>query len=271
MENDSAAGNFILVGFSEHPQAEFILSLFVFGFYGVTLTGNTAIFLVSLLDSRLHTPMHFFLRNLSFLDVCFTTCIVPQMLANVWGDRRISAAGCVVQYSVALALGSTECVLLAVMAVDCYAAVMHQQVCRLLTAMSWLSGFANSLLQSSLAVVLPLCGRRLVDHFLCEVLVIIKLSCVDTRPTESKMLVARLLILAIPVCTILASYACVARAVLSMRSAEGRQKAWGTCASHLTVVSLFYGTITFMYLQPKGNHSQGQGKVLALVHTVTPP
>ncbi|XP_008570740.1 PREDICTED: olfactory receptor 2G6-like [Galeopterus variegatus] len=279
--NDSSEEDFILAGFSEYPQAEFLLSLFVFGFYAVTLSGNTAIILVSLLDSRLHTPMYFFLRNLSFLDMCFTTCIVPQMLTNVLGgSKKISYVGCVVQYSVALALGSTECVLLAVMAVDRYVAVcwplryatiMHQQICHLFAAISWLSGFANSLFQSSLAIVLPLCGHRWVDHFLCEVLVIIKLSCVDTGPVESKMFIARLIILVVPVSIILTSYACIARAVVKTQSAEGRQKAFGTCASHLVVVSLFYGTIMFMYLQPKSNYSQNQGKVLALFYTVVAP
>ncbi|XP_007951632.1 putative olfactory receptor 2W6 [Orycteropus afer afer] len=279
--NDSSWKDFILVGFSEYPKAEFILSLFVSGFYIMTITGNMAIILVSLLDSRLHTPMYFFLRNLSFLDICFTTCIVPQMLVNIWsGHKTISYVGCMVQYSVALALGSTECVLLAVMAVDRYIAVlwplryatiMHQQICHLLAATSWLSGFANSLLQSSLAIVLPLCGHHHVDHFLCEVLVIIKLSCVDTGPTESKMFIARLIILAIPVCIIPTSYACIARTVVRMNSAEGRQKAFETCASHLMVVSLFYGTIMFMYLQPKNNYSRNQGKILALVYTIVAP
>ncbi|XP_004697231.1 putative olfactory receptor 2W6 [Echinops telfairi] len=279
--NDSSWEDFILVGFSEYPKAEFIISLFVSGFYTMTLTGNTAIILVSLLDSRLHTPMYFFLRNLSFLDICFTTCIVPQMLVNIWsGNKRISYVGCTVQYSVALALGSTECVLLAVMAVDRYFAVlwplryttiMHQQICHILAAVSWISGFANSLFQSSLAMVLPLCGHQHVDHFICELLIIIKLSCADTGPIESKMFIARLIILAIPVCIILTSYGCIARTVMKMHSAEGRQKAFGTCASHLVVVLLFYGTIMFMYLQPKNNYSQRQGMIVALVYTIVAP
>ncbi|XP_007527198.1 putative olfactory receptor 2W6 [Erinaceus europaeus] len=278
--NDSYGEHFILLGFSEHPWAEFILSLLASGFYTMTLMGNTVIILVSVLDSRLHTPMYFFLRNLSFLDICFTTCIVPQMLANMWGSSKISFVGCMVQFSVGLALGSTECVLLAVMAVDRYVAVcwplryttiMHQQVCHIFATTSWLSGFANSLFQSSLAMLLPLCGQHRVDHFHCEILIIIKLSCVDTRPTESKMLVARMIILIIPVSIILTSYALIARAVVRMKSAEGRKKAFGTCASHLVVVSLFYGTIMFMYLQPKNNYSQHQGKALAFVYTIVAP
>ncbi|XP_007527200.2 olfactory receptor 2J3-like [Erinaceus europaeus] len=278
--NDSSRDYFILVGFSKYPRAEFILSLFASGFYAMTLLGNAVIILVSILDSRLHTPMYFFLCNLSFLDICFTTCIVPQMLANMWGSNKISFVGCMVQFSVALALGSTECVLLAVMAVDRYVAVcwplryttiMHQQVCHIFAAISWLAGFANSLFQSSLAMLLPLCGHHRVDHFFCEILIIVKLSCVDTHPTESKMLVARMIILIIPVSIILTSYALIARAVVRMKSAEGRKKAFGTCASHLVVVSLFYGTAMFMYLQPKNNYSQHQGKALALVYTIVAP
>ncbi|XP_004615141.2 putative olfactory receptor 2W6 [Sorex araneus] len=279
--NGSSVKFFILVGFSEYPRAEFIISLFASAFYMMTLTGNAAIILVSILDNRLHTPMYFFLRNLSFLDMFFTTSIVPQMLVNMWGNNNhISYLGCMVQFTVALALGSTECVLLAVMSIDPYAAVcwplrystiMHQQICRLLAAISWMMGIVNSLFQSSLAIALPRCGNRRVDHFLCEILIIVKLSCVDTHPTESKMLVARLIILVAPVSVILTSYACIARAVLRMKSAEGRREAFGTCASHLMVVLLFYGTIMFMYLQPKNNYSQHLGKALALVYTIVAP
>ncbi|XP_027716462.1 putative olfactory receptor 2W6 [Vombatus ursinus] len=279
--NESSGGYFILMGFSDQPQLELIFSLFVSVFYTITLMGNMTIIILSFLDSRLLTPMYFFLRNLSFLDICFTTSIVPQMLMNIWGhNKRISYIGCLVQYSVALALGSTECMLLAVMAVDRYVAVcwplryttiMHPLLCHLLAAASWFSGFVNSLLQSSLAMVLPLCGHCQVDHFLCELLVIIKLSCVDTRSMDSKMFIARLIILAIPVSIILTSYACIAWVVAKIRSAEGQRKAFGTCASHLMVVSLFYGTIMSLYLQPKSNYSQGQVKVLALIYTIIAP
>ncbi|VCX04897.1 unnamed protein product [Gulo gulo] len=255
--NDSTGGDFILVGFSERPELELILSLFVLTFYTITLVGNVAIILLSILDTGLHTPMYFFLRNLSVLDLCFTTSIVPQMLVNMWGgNKKISYAGCMVQYWVALALGSTECVLLAVMAIDryvavCwplrYASIMHPRLCQLLAAASWCSGFANSFLQSSMAMVLPRCGNRRVDHFFCELLI------------------------TMPVSIILTTYVCIARAVVKMRSAEGRKKAFGTCASHLMVVSLFYGTIMFLYLQPKDNYSQDQSKALAVLYMILAP
>lgn len=232
--NDSRDWDFILVGFSEWPELELILSLFVLTFYTITLVGNVAIILLSILDTGLHTPMYFFLRNRSVLDLCFTTSIVPQMLVNMWGgNKKISYAGCMVQYWVALALGSTECVLLAVMAVDryvpvCwplhYASIMHLRLCHLLAAASWSSGFANSFLQSSMATVLPRCGNRRVDHFFCELLIIVKLSCVDTVPTESKMFIARLIILGIPVSIILTTYVCIARAVVKMSAQQKEGK-----------------------------------------------
>ncbi|XP_012516337.1 PREDICTED: spermatogenesis-associated protein 31E1 [Propithecus coquereli] len=243
--------------------------------------GNVAIISLSILDAHLRTATYFFLRNLSVLNLCFTTSIVPQMLVNMWGEnKQISYAGCMVQYWVALALGSTECVLLAGMAVDhyiavCwplrYASIMHPRLCHLLVAASWSSGFANSFLQSSMATVLPRCGNQHVDHFFCELLIIVKLSCVDTGPKESKMFIARLIILGIPVSIILTSYVCIARAVVKMRSAGGRKKAFGTCASHLIVVSLFYRTIMFLYLQPKDNYSQDQSKTFAVLYMILTP
>ncbi|XP_049634939.1 olfactory receptor 2G6-like [Suncus etruscus] len=278
--NESSEKYFILIGFSEYPQIEFILSLFVSGLYTMTLTGNAAIILVSILDSRLHTPMYFFLRNLSFLDMFLTTSIVPQMLVNMWGNSKISYLGCMAQLIVNFAFGSTECVLLAVMSIDRYVAVcmplryttiMHPRICHILAAISWIWGFGNSLFQSSLAIALPLCGHHRVDHLLCELLFLIKLSCVDTRPTEAKMLVARLVILIGPVSTILTSYACIARAVVRMKSAEGRWKAFGTCASHLMVVFLFYGTVMFMYLQTENNYSQNLGKALSILYSIVTP
>lgn len=279
--NDSSGEDFILVDFSRYSQTEFILSLFVSKFYAMTLLGNALIILVSLMNIHLHTPMYFFLQNLSFLDICFSTCIVPQMLVNMWGgSKKLSCIQCMVQYTMALTLGSMECVLLAVMAVDQYVAIcwflhfatiMHQQICHFLAAMSWFSGFANCLFQSSLAIVLPVCGHSCVDNFFCEVPVIIKMSCVDTGPTELKMLFAHLITLANLICIILTSYACIAMAVVRMHSVEGQQKAFGTWASHLMVVSLFFGTIMSMYFQPNSNYSQNWGRPLPFLILLLPP
>ncbi|XP_017170049.1 olfactory receptor family 2 subfamily Y member 1G isoform X2 [Mus musculus] len=231
-------------------------------------------------DLRLHTPMYFFLSHLSFLDLCFTTSTVPQLLINLHGqDRTISYGGCVAQLFIFLALGSTESVLLVVMAFDRYVAVcrplhyttiMHPVLCQALAIASWVGGFLNSLIQTGLMMAMPLCGHRL-NHFFCEMPVFLKLACQDTGGTEAKMFVARVVIVAVPAMLILGSYAQIARAVLKVKSVAARRKAAGTCGSHLLVVSLFYGSATYTYLQPKDSYSESKGKFVALFYTIITP
>ncbi|XDB52186.1 hypothetical protein AB1E18_005732 [Capra hircus] len=279
--NDSRLLGFILVGFSDQPQLELILFGVIFFLYFMTLLGNSTIILVSLLDSKLHNPMYFFLSHLSFLDLCFTSSIVPQLLVNLGSsDKSITYGGCVVQLYVFLALGSTECVLLAVMSYDRYVAVcrplhyafvMHPQVCSILASMAWLSGVTTTLIQSTLTLQLPFCGNRKVDHFFCEVPVLIKLACVDTTFNQAELFVASVLFLVVPLSLILMSYGNIAQAVLKIKSAIGRRKAFRTCSSHVMVVIIFYGTITFMYLQPAKSRSKDQGKFVSFFYTVVTP
>lgn len=279
--NDSRLLGFILVGFSDQPQLELILFGVILFLYFMTLLGNSTIILVSLLDSKLHNPMYFFLSHLSFLDLCTTSSIVPQLLVNLGSsDKSITYGGCVVQLYVSLALGSTECVLLAVMSYDRYVAVcrplhyafvMHPRVCSILASMAWLSGVTTTLIQSTLTLQLPFCGNRKVDHFFCEVPVLIKLACVDTTFNQAELFVASVLFLVVPLSLILMSYGNIAQAVLKIKSAIGRRKAFRTCSSHLMVVIIFYGTIIFMYLQPAKSRSKDQGKFVSLFYTVVTP
>ena len=279
--NDSRLLGFILVGFSDQPQLELILFGVILFLYFMTLLGNSTIILVSLLDSKLHNPMYFFLSHLSFLDLCFTSSIVPQLLVNLGSsDKSITYGGCVVQLYVSLALGSTECVLLAVMSYDRYVAVcrplhyafvMHPRVCSILASMAWLSGVTTTLIQSTLTLQLPFCGNRKVDHFFCEVPVLIKLACVDTTFNQAELFVASVLFLVVPLSLIMMSYGNIAQAVLKIKSAIGRRKAFRTCSSHVMVVIIFYGTITFMYLQPAKSRSKDQGKFVSLFYTVVTP
>ena len=279
--NDSRLLGFILVGFSDQPQLELILFGVILFLYFMTLLCNSTIILVSLLDSKLHNPMYFFLSHLSFLDLCFTSSIVPQLLVNLGSsDKSITYGGCVVQLYVSLALGSTECVLLAVMSYDRYVAVcrplhyafvMHPQVCSILASMAWLSGVTTTLIQSTLTLQLPFCGNRKVDHFFCEVPVLIKLACVDTNFNQAELFVASVLFLVVPLSLILMSYGNIAQAVLKIKSAIGRRKAFRTCSSHVMVVIIFYGTIIFMYLQPAKSRSKDQGKFVSLFYTVVTP
>ncbi|XP_006894031.1 PREDICTED: olfactory receptor 2G6-like [Elephantulus edwardii] len=279
--NNSFQREFLLLGFSDQPQLERILFVIILTFYVLNLLGNSAIILVSYLDPKLHTPMYFFLSNLSCVDICFTTSVAPQLLVTMnKKDKSMSYGGCVAQLYVAMGLGSSECILLAVMAYDRYAAVcrplhyttiMHPQLCASLAGIAWFSGLVTSLIQCSLTVQLPLCGHRKLDHIFCEVPVLIKLACVDTTFNEAELFVASVVFLIVPVSLILVSYGFITQAVLRIKSAAGRRKAFGTCSSHLVVVIIFYGTIIFMYLQPAKSSSKNQGKFVSLFYTIVTP
>ncbi|XP_034885794.1 putative olfactory receptor 2W6, partial [Mirounga leonina] len=280
-DNNSYQQAFILLGFSDHPRLEIILFAFVLVFYILTLVGNTAIILLSIMDARLHTPMYFFLGNLSFLDLCFTTSIVPQLLWNLWGpEKTISYHGCVAQLYIYMVLGSTECVLLAVMSYDRYVAVcqplhytvvMHPHLCLQLVTVSWFCGFLNSFIMCPQTMQLSRCGRNTVDHFLCEMPALIATSCEDTMFVEAFAFALGVALLLVPLSLILISYGMIAATLLRIKSATRCKKAFNTCSSHLTVVSLFYGTIIYMYLQPANSYSQDQGKFLTLFYTIISP
>ncbi|KAM5167816.1 olfactory receptor 2B2 [Callospermophilus lateralis] len=279
--NESAPQEFILLGFSDRPWLELPLFVVFLVSYVLTILGNMTIILVSHLDPKLHTPMYFFLTNLSLLDLCYTTSTVPQMLVNIRSTRKvISYGGCVAQLFIFLALGSTECLLLAVMSFDrfvaiCrplrYSVIMHHGLCLQLATASWVSGFSNSVLQSTWTLHMPLCGHREVDHFFCEVPALLKLSCADTTANEAELFFISVLFLLIPVTLILISYTFIVQAVLRIQSAEGRRKAFGTCGSHLIVVTLFYGTAIYMYLQPPSPSSKDRGKMVSLFYGIITP
>uniref|UniRef100_A0A2K5Z7F5 Olfactory receptor n=1 Tax=Mandrillus leucophaeus TaxID=9568 RepID=A0A2K5Z7F5_MANLE len=279
--NKSVPQEFILLGFTDQPWLEIPLFVMFLFSYILTIFGNLTIILVLHLDFKLHTPMYFFLSNLSLLDLCYTTSTVPQMLVNICNTRKvISYGGCVAQLFIFLALGSTECLLLAIMSFDrfvaiCrplhYSIVMHQRLCLQLAAASWISGFSNSVLQSTWTLKMPLCGHKEVDHFFCEVPALLKLSCVETTANEAELFFISVLFLLIPVTLVLISYAFIVQAVLRIQSAEGRRKAFGTCGSHLIVVSLFYGTAISMYLQPPSPRSKDRGKMVSLFYGIIAP
>lgn len=279
--NDSTFSGFILLGFSNRPQLETALSVLILIIYFLSFLGNGTIILLSLVDSHLHTPMYFFLSNLSFMDLCLTTCTVPQTVANFKGkDKSITYGGCVTQLFVALGLGGVECVLLSVMAYDRYAAVcrplhymliMHPQLCSQLVATAWLTGFGSSIVQTALTMTLPLCGKNQVDHFLCEVPAMLKLACTNTSINEAELFAVSVLFLVVPLSLILVSYGHITHAVLKIKSAQGRRKAFGTCGSHSMVVTVFFGTLISMYLQPPSSYSQDVNKSMALFYTLVTP
>ncbi|XP_052019077.1 olfactory receptor 2H2-like [Apodemus sylvaticus] len=274
-------GNFILRGFSDKPCLEKVLFGVILVFYCLTLAGNTIIIFVSSKDPKLQIPMYFFLSNLSLLDICFTSSCVPQMLVNLRNPKKtITYSGCATQLYIFLWLGATDCVLLVVMAVDRYVAVchplryvtvMHPKVCLQLAVLAWGSGLVQSLIQSTATLKLPFCSQRVVDDIVCEVPALIQLSSADTTYNEVQMSISSVILLVLPLAIILSSYGAIVKSVLKIKSPAGQRKAFGTCTSHLLVVSLFYGTVTGVYLQPKTHYAHEWGKFLTLFYTVITP
>ncbi|XP_055430555.1 olfactory receptor 2G3-like [Bubalus kerabau] len=281
MNSSSVKEDVVLVGFSDQPNLEKILFVVVLVSYLLTLAGNTVIILISSIDSKLRTPMYFFLTHLSLVDICFTTSIVPQLLWNLRRPAKtITALGCAVQLYISLALGSTECILLAVMAFDRYAAVckplhyaaiMNPRLCQALAGVAWLSGVGNTLTQSTVTLWLPRCGHQRLHHFFCEVPSIIKLACVDIHANEVQLVIASLVLLLLPLALILMSYVRIVKAIIRIKSVQAWHKALGTCGSHLMVVCLFYGTIIAVYIQPNSSYAHTYGKFISLFYTVVTP
>ncbi|XP_074055082.1 olfactory receptor 2C1-like [Macrotis lagotis] len=279
--NNNSFKGFILMGVSDHPQLEMIFFVVILFSYLLTLVGNLTIILISRLDAWLHTPMYFFLSNLSSLDLAFTTSSAPQMLLNLWGpDKTISYSGCITQLYIFFWLGATEGILLVVMAFDRYVAVcrplhymtiMHPRLCWQLAAIAWLGGLGNSLIQATFTLQLPLCGHQKVDNFLCEVPALIKIACGDTSLNEALLNGVCAFFTAVPLSIILISYGYIAQAVLKNRSADGWQKAFKTCGSHLIVVFLFYISAIYAYLLPAKSSSQDRGKFISLFYSVVTP
>ncbi|KAM4835575.1 olfactory receptor 2B11-like [Thomomys bottae] len=279
--NESHPEEFILLGFADRPWLELPLFIVLLLTYPLAMMGNITIILVSRLDPRLHSPMYFFLTNLSFLDMCYTTSIVPQMLFNLGTSRKtISYMGCAVQLYIFHFMGATECLLLALMSFDRYVAIcrplhytliMNQRLCILLVSIVWLCGIIYAVSEATVTLQLPLCGINQLDHLLCEIPVLIKTACGEKEANEVTLSVVCIFILAIPLCLVLASYICIGHAILKIKSSEGRKKAFGTCSSHLIVVFLFYGPGISMYLQPPSSITRDQPKFMALFYGVVTP
>ncbi|XP_066468862.1 olfactory receptor 13H1-like [Tiliqua scincoides] len=271
---------FVLVGLSHHPQAQAVFFWFLLVVYMVTLIGNGLIVMVVVTDPALHTPMYFFLCNLSFLDICYSSCSIPQMMINCLVERPvISFTRCLLQMYTSLFLGMTESLLLAVMAYDRFVAIcspLHYTlivswwVCVQLAVMSWASAFLLTLLP---VLVQPtkFCGHNVINHFTCELQGFIKLACSDTRLNKIIMFVTSFLVLVVPFTFILVTYGRIGLAVLRIRSAQGRGKAISTCSSHLAVVGIFYGTAMAMYLRPQDKTSSDHDKLVAVFYGVITP
>ncbi|XP_024420352.2 olfactory receptor-like protein OLF3 [Desmodus rotundus] len=271
---------FILLGLASGQGAQVSLFVLFLSMYLVTVVGNVLILLLIRLDSRLHTPMYFFLTVLSFVDLCYGNSIVPQMLAHFFSARKsIPFHRCVLQLCVSLVMGSSEFFLLGAMAYDRYVAVchplhykviMHGGLCLGLAAGSLVAGFMNSLMETIITFRLPLC-HNIINHFVCETLAVLRLACVDISFNVVMVAISGFLVIMLPCSLVLFSYGHIIAAILRIRSAQGRSKAFGTCASHLTVVTMCFGTAIFTYMRPGARSSAEQEKMVSLFYAVVTP
>ncbi|XP_067406692.1 olfactory receptor 5AP2-like [Emydura macquarii macquarii] len=280
-ENLTTVTEFIFLGLTDYPELQVPLFMVFLVIYCITLTGNLGMIMLIRSDPRLHTPMYFFLINLSFVDFCYSSVITPKLLVGFLArNKTISFNGCATQFFFFSSSVGIECLLLAVMAYDRYVAIcnpllytviMSHKICVLLVLSSFLAGFANSMIHTLCMFQLPFCASNVINHFFCDVPPLLKLSCADTFINEVVIFAFASIIEISCLLTILISYLYILSAILRIRSAEGRHKAFSTCASHLTAVTIFFGTTLFMYLRPSSNFSTDKDKVVSVFYTVVIP
>ncbi|XP_069488845.1 olfactory receptor 5V1-like [Ambystoma mexicanum] len=279
--NGTIFTDFILMGFTSFSRFHTLLFTVLLSIYSITLAGNVAIILVTWLDPHLYKPMYFFLGNLSFLDICYTSSTVPKMLETILSEKKtISYTGCVIQLYTFFSFVGTECVLLAAMSYDRYVAIckpllyhsiMKHTVCFGLASFSWLSGFMNSVLHTTLVFRLPFCSSNKVNYFFCDIPPLLSLACSDTSLNKMMLLIIGVFIAWTPFLCIIVSYVFIISSILKMRSGSGSRKAFSTCASHLTVVILFYGSCIFNYLQTFASGTLDKDHLLSAFYSFVTP
>ncbi|XP_054434634.1 olfactory receptor 7A10-like [Pteronotus mesoamericanus] len=280
-ENLTRVSEFLLLGLSEAPELQPLLFGLFLSMYLVTLLGNLLIILAVSSDSRLHTPMYFFLCNLSLVDICFTSTTVPKMLVNIQThSKAIAYAGCITQMYFFILFAMLDNFLLTVMAYDRFVAICHPlhytvimnpRLCGLLLLVSWIMSAMDSLLQCLMVLRLSFCPALEIPHFFCELNQVIQLACSDTFLNDMVIYISAGLLFGCPLAEILYSYSKIVSSVRTIPSAKGKYKAFSTCASHLSVVSLFYGTSLGVYLSSAGNHGSHSSAVASVMYTVVTP
>ncbi|XP_050775832.1 olfactory receptor 10A7-like, partial [Gopherus flavomarginatus] len=279
--NQTSLTEFILLGFGTVPDLQILLFLLFLVIYIVTMCGNILIIVLVVADQHLHTPMYFFLGNLSCLETCYTSIILPRMLASfLTGDRTISVGGCITQCYFVGFLAGTECYLLAVMSYDRYLAIckplhyatlMNGSFCLQLAAGSWISALLANSIVTLMMLQLTFCGSNEIDHFFCEFTQIINLYRNDIYQMELLITILCALFTLPPFALTGTSYLCIISTILRIPSTTGRQKAFSTCSSHLIVVTIFYGTLIIVYLLPKTNTLRDLNKVFSVFYTILTP
>ncbi|XP_035947657.1 olfactory receptor 7A5-like [Halichoerus grypus] len=279
--NDTRISEFLLLGFSEGPEQQPLVFGLFLSMYLITVLGNLLIILVVVSDSHLYTPMYFFLSNLSFADICFTSTTIPKMLWNIQTQSQvITYADCITQLYFFIIFSGLDIYLLAVMAYDRFVAICHPLqymvimnpwLCGLLVLVSWLTSVSHSLLQTSMVLQLSFCREVEIPHFFCELNQMIQLACSDTFLNYMVMYFAAMLLAGGPLSGILYSYSKIVSSIHRISSAKGKYKAFSTCASHLSVVSLFFCTSLGVYLSSAVTQSSHSGAVASVIYTVVTP
>ncbi|XP_063159028.1 olfactory receptor 9S13-like [Candoia aspera] len=281
MENHTEMTEFILIGFKDQPNVQRTLFFLFLAIYIITLMGNIGMIIITTADAQLHSPMYFFLKNLSFLDVCYSSVITPKaMLSFITGNKTISYSGCATQMFLFSLFGTTEAFFLAVMAYDRFIAIcnpllyhiiMSKKKCVCLLCISYFFGCINCCTQIGSTFSLSFCGSLEIDHFFCDVPAVMKTSCSATFVNELVLLSVCGFIIVTTALVVLVSYVYIIGTIIRIPSVKGKQKAFSTCTSHLMAVSLFFGTVFFMYAQPGALSSPNEGKVVSLFYTVVIP
>ncbi|XP_069410066.1 olfactory receptor 5AK2-like [Ovis canadensis] len=279
--NGTRVTEFILLGFAGQHKSWHVLFTVFLVIYAATLVGNIGMILLIKTDSSLHTPMYFFLQNLAFVDLCYTSAVTPKMLQNLVGtEQSISFVGCLVQLLVYGAFITSDCYILAAMAVDRYVAIcdplhyptlMSQRVCIHLLVGSYFMGFLNASVNVGFIFSLSFCKSNKINHFFCDAPPILALSCSNVYFSVMMLTVCVGFNLTFTVSVVIFSYIFILAAILKISSAAGRKKAFSTCASHLTAVTIFYGTLSYMYLHHRATESQEQEKMASVFYGVMIP
>ncbi|XP_007947781.1 olfactory receptor 6C6-like [Orycteropus afer afer] len=281
MKNQTMGIEFILLGLTNDPWLKIVIFQFLFLNYIFSLMGNLIIIFLTLLDPRLKTPMYFFLRNFSFLEISFTTVCIPKFLTTILtGDKTISYNSCATQLFFFLLLGITEFYLLAAMSYDRYVAIckplhypiiMSSRVCYLLVLSSWVTGFLTIFPPLVLGLKLDFCASKTIDHFLCDSSPILQISCTDTELIELMAFILAVVTLLVTLLLVVLSYTYIIKTILKFPSAQQRTKAFSTCSSHMVVVSITYGSCIFMYMKPSAKERVTLSKGVAVLNTSVAP
>ncbi|XP_029337598.1 olfactory receptor 145-like [Mus caroli] len=281
VENGSLVTEFILQGLTNDPDLQLPLFLLFLLIYTTTALGNLALITLIALNSHLHTPMYFFLLNLSFIDLCYSSVITPKMLMNFLVRKNfISYVGCMTQLYFFVFFAVSECCVLSSMAYDRYVAIcnpllyniaMSPKVCSYLMLGSYIMGFSGAMIHTGWMLRLTFCDRSIINHYFCDLLPLLQLSCTNTYANEIEIIIVGGIDIIVPSIIIFTSYGFILSNIFQMRSTEGRSKAFSTCSSHIIAVSLFFGSGAFMYLQPSSPESMDQGKRSSVFYTILVP